>query len=153
MKIVCLSLLAFFFTSCGPHFLLVKDELVTKQRLASNFVKSPDPDREQFKKGKQLIVEWMLPQEYRSAKDLTLQLHLIYGNLEEEVVEYPVKMWAGYVTHLLIDPKFTQKKGLVSYKAEIVNSQQEVIESFEQQLWVSLLKHRTLQKNPSGKTV
>ncbi|MBM3201418.1 MAG: hypothetical protein FJZ56_03300 [Chlamydiae bacterium] len=137
MKIVCLAIIAIFVTGCStPHFVLVKDEAVTKQRLASSFVKSPDPERTSFKPGQRLIVEWLLPYQQLKADKLTLCLHVMYGNLEEEVVEYPVNTIAGFVSHLVLDPQFTEKKGVISYKAEIIDSEKNIIESFKQKLWV-----------------
>ena len=108
---------------------------MTKQRVASSFVKSPDPERDSFKPGRRLIVEWLLPYTYLKPENLTLRLHVMYGDLEEEVVDYPIKRVAGFISHLVLDPKFTQKKGIISYKAEIVDLEQKVVESFKQHLW------------------
>lgn len=150
MKILCLCFLGFFFASCGPHFVIVKDEILTKQRLASTFAKSPDPERVKFREGRKLIVEWLLPYEERKTEDLKLRLHLVYGNLEQEIVEYPVTMWAGFITHLVLDPKFTENKGLMTYKADIINKEGNVIESFKQQLWVSIIDVKCRKKPTSS---
>ena len=149
MKILCLSFALFFFTSCAPHFVIVKDEILSKQRLASTFAKSPDPEKIKFREGRKLIIEWLLPYEQRKVENLTLRLHLVYGNMQQEVVEYPVTMWAGFVTHLVIDPLFTERQGLMTYKADIVGKNGEVIESFKQQLWVSIIDFDS-KKKPSS---
>lgn len=139
MRILCLCFLSLFLTGCGPQLLIVKEEVLSKQRLASSYAKSPDPERTKFRKGRKLIVEWMLPFEYRANKDLHLRLYVVYGNLEQEVVEYSLNTFAGFVTHYVIDPAFTEKKGLLTYKAEIVNGKGEVIEEYKQQMWIKIL--------------
>ncbi len=71
---------------------------------------------------------------------LTLTLWVIYKNLEEEKITYPIKRQEGWHTFSLLDEKFKKKGGLLTYRADITNIKGERVASWKQQMWFHLIK-------------
>ena len=125
--------------ACSHNYLSVEREYVDRETLASSFVGSPDPNQKNPPTGTRLWLHWSLPGKLYE-KDLTLTLWVIYNNLEEEKITFPIKRYEGWHTYSLLDQKFKERGGLLTYRADITNTKGEAISSWKQQMWFTLLK-------------
>lgn len=128
----------FFSCSCEKYYLSVKRESVDRNKLASTYVKSPDPRQKNPPKGEALIMEWRLPRS-SSEEKMTLVLDILYKNHSQDTFSYPIFRSRGVITYVLLDNDYKEKKGLLSYKAEMQNEQGETMKEWKQQLWTQLL--------------
>ncbi len=125
-------------TGCEKYYLSLKREVVDQNSLASTFVGSPDPRQKHPPHGQELVLEWRLPPQ-ALGEPLTLNLHVLYGDMTEGVFHYPVNRQRGIETYRLLDPLFGERKGFISYRAEIANQDGEVIKEWQQKLWTKLI--------------
>ena len=123
---------------CHKYHVTCQKQHVGRSSLASTFVKSPDPEQKNPPKGERLIVHWRVP-EYAMKDPLTLSVHLIYKDLTQKIERFEIDRRFGYITYELINEEFKKTGGILTYKAE-VSSPEKVLESFEQQLWVTLIE-------------
>ena len=112
--------------------------MVDRDQLASTYVGSPDPRQKNPPSGQELIIEWRLPPE-AIKETLRLQLSLLYRDYTQETVCYPIAKRRGAITYALLNKKFKEKRGFITYKAEIVDEQGEVIKEWKQLLWTDLI--------------
>ena len=124
--------------SCQKYYLSVKREHINQSSLASTFVESPDPRKEHPPHGQELILQWRLPPKALN-EELTLLLKIVYRDYTEESRVYLVERRRGVVTFSLLDEKFLEKKGFLTYKAEIKNSDGTVLKEWQQKLWFDLI--------------
>ncbi|MCB1107221.1 MAG: hypothetical protein KDK76_03905 [Chlamydiia bacterium] len=134
----CFIFLFLLLCSCGRCYLSVKREPIDQTSLASTFVGSPDPRQKSPPKGLELILEWILPGHIMQ-EEPTLVLSIIYKNHTEEKVCYPIMKRWGTTTYSVVGEKYQEKGGLLTYKAEIIGKNEEVIKEWKQQLWVDLI--------------
>ncbi|MDN3504507.1 MAG: hypothetical protein P0S95_02890 [Rhabdochlamydiaceae bacterium] len=133
-------ILPFFFlliligTSCRP--LSVDRRYTNSGSLASNFVKSPDPLKENPPLGEKLWVSWKLPSKYfRNNDKYILNLRVVKKNLEEDVVTFPVTHRIGRVVYSCMGEQYSESGGVLTYKAEIVTLDGVVIKTVKQSMW------------------
>ncbi|MCB1115208.1 MAG: hypothetical protein KDK71_01965, partial [Chlamydiia bacterium] len=110
----------------------MKRETVDRDCLASTFVGSPDPRQKKPPKGQELMIEWRLPESVMDEK-FTLVLDVFYKNDSVETFYYPVEKRRGMVTYALLDEKYKEKGGLLTYKAEIRNEKEKIFKQWKQQ--------------------
>lgn len=89
--------------------------------------------------GQKLFVEWNLPSD-DVKKGLILTLKIIFRNYQEETISYAIDRRRGWITYELLDERFYETKGLLTYKADIATIEGEVVKEWKQQLWVNLIK-------------
>ncbi|NGX51674.1 MAG: hypothetical protein K1060chlam2_01547 [Chlamydiae bacterium] len=146
----CSILLLILLSGCEKYYLSVKRESVDRSKLASTFVGSPDPRQKNPPTGEELLLEWRLP---RTAlkQELTLVLKLIYKNYSEETIRYPVDRRRGVIIFALLDEKYRQTEGFLTYKADIITPDGTPLKEWKQQLWVDLitLEDIDLDESPS----
>lgn len=130
--------LLIFLCGCEKYYLSVKNEHVDLSTLASTFVGSPDPRKENPPNGQELILQWRLPPKAIEQK-LVLLLKIVYRDYTEEVHEYPVERRRGGLTFSLLNEKFLEKRGFLTYKAEIKRLDGEVLKQWQHKLWVDLI--------------
>lgn len=123
---------------CEKYYLSVKREMINRNTLASTFVGSPDPRQKNPPRGQELMIEWRLPEEALSQKPV-LVLKILYKNLQEEILNYPVTRKRGWVTHSVLGEAFEKTEGFLTYKGEIVGKDQKVIKEWKHQLWTNLI--------------
>lgn len=135
---LCLLSLLFFLTSCQKHYVSVLQESVGKKNLASFFTKTPDFRLKEPPSGEKLLIEWNLKEEVMK-KELVCRLSLFYKNYTVETLYYPVLKKRGVISYFLLGEKFLLTKGLLTYKAEIVTKEGDLVQKFEQQLFTKLI--------------
>lgn len=127
-----------FLTSCGKYYLSMCQQKVDATYLASFGAHTPDPRLENPPMGQQLIIDWRIPPRILK-KNPTINLDVIYKNHTQKSFEYPIHKRMGWVTYNLLDKEFEKKKGILSYRAELVTEDGKVYKSWVHQLWVKLI--------------
>lgn len=128
----------FLCSGCGSTYIMVKKISVDKSALASTFARSPDPLQAMGHNGEKLYVAWWLPfrTDYTTHKIL---LQIIYRDLSEETIEKPLTQRVGTFEHVLLGEEFKSKKGIFSYKAELIDGNGKLVDSWEHIMWVKVL--------------
>lgn len=134
-----LFLALFLLSACASERLYVQSDYFSNRDLASSYAKTPDPRQESKWLGQQLILGWSLPKEYLQKPDLRLELTLRYRNREQVVKRFPLKKRKGQLLHLLKNDEFLEKKGILTYRLQVVAAKDEVLETWQHQLWTNLL--------------
>lgn len=124
-------------TGCQQRVLYLYQQKVDPKYLASTNVGSPDPRTSP--KGQMIVAEWWLPG-WVMDYDPVLKLDVLFRNYSEDHVEYPINTRIGSKTYWVINKEFTETKGPLAYKAEVVTSDGEVVASWQHQLWVRLIE-------------
>lgn len=136
-----------FLVGCSKSYVTVQRQRVGKSSLASNFVQSPDPRKENPQRGQKLIVKWRVPSDVL-AEDLSLKLSMVFKDYKEEVFEREIHQENGYIVYDLVGERFEETGGFLTYKAEVVTESGKVIESWRQQLWVEIIEPPQLLIDP-----
>ncbi len=133
-----LLFLVFLLCGCEKYYLSVKREPIDQSKLASTYVRSPDPRQKNPPRGEELIMEWRLPMDFIDDK-LTLVLEVLYKNYTQETICYPVGRRRGLITYSLLGDEYKEKDGFLTYKAEIQTGNGVVLKEWKQQLWTELI--------------
>ena len=123
-------------TGCQQKILYVYQQKVDPKYLASTNVGSPDP--RESPRGQMIIAEWWIPSS-ALASNPSIRFHTFFHNYTEDYVEYPITSAVGSKTYWLINKKFRETKGLLSYRVEIVTEDGEVLTDWNHQLFVKLI--------------
>lgn len=139
MNFLRAAVLIFLCSGCGSTFLMVKKLKVDKTALASTFARTPDPLQADPPTGEKLYVAWWLPfrSDYSQHK---LVLHVIYKDLSEETITKRLPRRVGTFEHALIGKAFTSKKGIFSYKVDLIDEKEQIVDTWEHIMWVKVLK-------------
>ena len=119
---------------CSPPFLNVKSNPVNRDSLASTFVGSPDPLQKNPPIGQQLIITWSLSSKV-TLNRLQMVLSTFYYDDSRETFTYPICCKKGVMSHYLVGQDYVKKRGLRTYKVEIVDSKEGVIKVWKHILW------------------
>lgn len=138
-SILRLFVLLFICCGCGSSFLMVKKLSVDKSSLASTFARTPDPMQGNPPKGEKLHIAWWLPfhTDFQSHK---LILQIIYRDLSEETVIKSLPQRVGTFEHALIGREFIKRKGIFSYKVDLIDKEGKLVDSWQHIMWVNVLK-------------
>ncbi|NGX37211.1 MAG: hypothetical protein K1000chlam2_00364 [Chlamydiae bacterium] len=121
---------------CDRSALVVHQQKISPSYLASTNVGSPDPRTPPS--GQMIVAEWWLNKQAMRF-DPILRLSILFHDFSEDVVEYPICSKIGYETYFLVNEKFKETGGLLSYRAEIITCDGEVYADWKHQLWVKLI--------------
>jgi hypothetical protein len=125
--------------SCGKRsYLSLMQDRIDARYLASTHVGTPDPRQACPPYGQRIIIDWFLPEEI-SYQNPHIDLHLLFWNNTTEVVTYPIKGRMGNKVYYLLGKEFDEKKGVLTYKAEIVTEDGVVFTEWKHQLWVNFI--------------
>lgn len=141
-KIIFTAFLALL-AACSSQHISISQQRIDRDYLASSHVHTPDPRQENPPFGQMLIVDWSVPRSILK-KHPQIILYLIYRNFTEEVFYYPITSGGGHKLFFLINKEYEEKKGILTYKAEIVTDDNQVYSEWRHQMWVNLI---TLQEN------
>ncbi len=137
-----------FLCACQKYEVSVSQHLVNRDYLASTHAGTPDPRQACPPMGQMLAASWVVPTDLLQ-QDPYLQLHVIYKNYTEEIFTYPIETKRGYITYFLTNDEFFEKKGILTYKAEIITENGEVYREWKHQLWVNLIKLDEVESSSS----
>ncbi len=124
---------------CSSHYVSVVKVPVDKTSLASTYAGTPDPKAKVVPKGEKLYISYRIPFSM-STDDLKIRLKVIYKNLEQEEKIFPIYHRIGAVGFDLVGDKFKKTSGFFTYKAELLDKDDHVIDCNQQRMWVDLLK-------------
>lgn len=134
MRILLLVLLF----SCDKYYISVRQMPVNAGYLASTHVGTPDPRQAHPPLGQKLIINWVVPPEVLT-QDPKVVLYLVYKDHTEKKISYPILYRNGMEVYSLLNEEFENKKGLLTYRAEIVTQEGEIYKEWKHQLWVNLI--------------
>lgn len=126
------------FTACEKQSLAIKREWVGRNSLASTYVGSPDPRQKDPPRGQKLFMRWNVPSKMLE-EEPTLILSILFRDLSEEKIYYPLDKKKGYAIYELLGEKYRKTKGFLSYKAEIVSQEGKVLKQWQHLLWAQLI--------------
>lgn len=106
--------------------------------LASTHVNTPDPRRDPAPVGQRLLLEWVVPPEIL-AQDPQIVLTVIYKNHTQAEKSFPLTTRSGHYLYDVINEKFKETKGVLTYRGKIVLAGGEVYKEWKHQLWVNLI--------------
>ncbi len=125
-----------FLGSCHRYDLSVSKLPSDARDLASTYVGTPDPRPAPI--GEKLLIDWRIPR-LMVQEGASLRLSLLYWNYTEEIISYPIDSWIGYKVYRLVNEECAERKGLLTYKAEIVQQDGTVFKEWQHQLFVNLI--------------
>jgi hypothetical protein len=132
-------ILACFLVSCNRPPLTVQSDYIHYEDLASYHVNTPDQKKEWPETGQRLYVNWNLDPESIEGKETELLLTVRYGTREEALMTYPVDYYCGSVIYTLMNDEYRRKKGIVTFRADIM-ADQKVVACWRHQLWTELIR-------------
>lgn len=132
-RIFILLLFASSLLGCSRAFLGVEQQPLNCRRLASAYVKTPDPERVATCVGEELLLSWNLPQ---LCGPTYLRLHLRFRNRESAVELYQIKKPKGMVAYRLLfsTPLGRKRKGIATYRCELLQGK-ELLAEVNHHLW------------------
>jgi hypothetical protein len=130
-------LLALLFGGCYKNHLYVQQEWVTPRFLASSHVKAPDPRQEDFIPGQRLLVGWDFPKSL-FCQDLLLIVTIRLWDQTERVFTHPILYRRDAVAFSLPGPE--KEKRILTYRAEVINRDDELVDVWEHQFWVEQIE-------------
>ncbi len=128
----------FLSAGCEKYYISVSQDKIDASYLASSHVKTPDPRQKTPPQGERLVIEWKVP-ETLLEENLTLCLKVIYKDYSEEIFVYPVLHRMDYIVYTLVGEAFKSKKGILTYKVDIVKENGEVFKEWKHQLFTNLI--------------
>lgn len=132
-------LLALALVACAPNKLTVHTEYITQEFLASYHVDTPDPLLLNPPIGQRLVIQWVLPRQYRCLDDLHLHVKIRFRNRQEISFDIPLNKLIGFYCYELLNEEFCKTKGILTYKIDLMGGG-EVLDEWRHQLWAELIE-------------
>jgi len=124
------------FNGCQKTYLTVQQKWIDKGTLASTFVGSPDPLQEDFPYGKKVLIGWDFPLSvYMKNPYLLFTVRL--WDQTEHTYRYEIDQKRGFAA-MFFSEKDPAKK-LLTYKIDILDKEENILEVWEHQFWVELI--------------
>jgi len=131
-------LMLLFLTGCSTCFLNLTQLKVDCDYLASMHVGTPDPRQLCPPCGEQILIEWKTPKSVLAC-DPFIELHVVYRNYTEDTFIYPLSHMVGYTCYSLLGQDYEEKKGILTFRADLKLADGTVYKSWKHQLWVKLI--------------
>jgi len=138
MKYISIFLTAIFLSGCSKYYVNITKVTIDKNSIASTFARTPDPLKVQPPSGEKLYITWRLSTKMDPTHH-KIVLHVIYKDLTEETITYPLTVRAGTFDFQLLNEKFEKAKGFYSYKAELIDAAGEILDTWQHIMWVKVL--------------
>lgn len=107
---------------------------------------TPDPRQADPPIGQQLIIDWSVPPELLEQHP-KIVLHVIFRDHTEKFEFFTIDNKNGFDVYSLLRKEYAERKGLLTYRAEIVTDDGRVYRDWKHQLWVNLI---TLDRTSSS---
>lgn len=118
--------------------LSIQTEFLRREKLASYHVHTPDPLLNQPLVGQRILLEWTIPDCYFAYEDLHIELTIRFGNRTEEIKYLKALDKSGMYIYLLRDKEFQDRKGIQTYKAELIGGGC-ILSEWRHQLWTEMI--------------
>lgn len=125
-------------TGCQAPHLNIQTQYISREDLASSYTDTPDAEWHSPTIGQRLLIEWALPDDYSAYENLTLLLKVRFKNRQEEESRFTINNQRGTYLYYVVNEKFCQTGGIITYKAEISNGEC-VLDSWVHPLWMNLI--------------
>jgi hypothetical protein len=136
--IISLFCLVTLLTGCSKLYLEGEVDYLSRAYLASYQIRTPDPRLFAPMIGQRMLVSWGVPDDYLCIEDLYLKVTIRFGDRSQIVREVPIEITRGYYIYKLAGEDFECRKGIQTYKLEIIGNGQILI-AWYHQLWVELI--------------
>lgn len=126
------------FSSCNNNLVRVQVDNISKEFLASYHVGTPDPRLLNPPIGQRLTLSWYFPFKVFEHSNIKIKIYLHFGDHTMEEIEFFPKRNSGFYLYSLINNRYYEKKGLLTYKVEVFQDEI-IIKECRHQLWVELI--------------
>jgi hypothetical protein len=133
-----LLVLLFGGVSCNKQYLSVHTDYISHRTLASYYVNTPDPLLNDPPIGQRLILSWSIPKCTIPGNDLKLRIYIRFWNRQQIVKVEPITKQRGTVVYTLMNEDYISARGIMSYKAEIVDDDV-IIAEWKHQIWTEVI--------------
>ncbi len=151
VKSLLLLCLALLFSSCYKNHLYVQQEWVDEKDLASYFVGSPDPRRQNPPVGQKIIVNWDFSRPLFLSEMDHILVTVHFWNHEEKKVEAPIDRRRGYVSFFFPNPTQDPVKKILTYRVQVFRKDGSLFETWKHQFWTELITLAPEEETPSSK--
>lgn len=139
MNKTLLFVLSLCLVGCQRYYVSGMQQKIDPSYLASSQVGTPDPRQANPPFGEALIISWKLPQNIMKRKPFC-SLQVIYKDYTEDTFYHSVDYKTGSWKYSLLNEKFRERKGILTYRIEIITEDGEVYREWKHQLWVNLIE-------------
>ncbi len=126
------------FAGCQKYYISISQDKIDVNYLASSHVGTPDPRQKNPPIGERLVIEWNVPVEVIK-EEATLHLQVIYKDYSQSFFTYPMPYRLDYVVYTLQGEEYKEKRGILTYKAEVVKKDGSIFRQWKHQLWAELV--------------
>jgi hypothetical protein len=126
-------------TGCAGQKLWVQSRYITIETLASYWVNTPDPRKENPNIGQCIFISWYIPASYLNFEDLHIEAFIRFRNGEMEHFDIPISKTKGFYEYCLLNEDYIQKKGFLSYKVNLMSGSN-ILEEWIHQMWVESIQ-------------
>lgn len=125
-------------TSCSRYYLSVDKQKSSAADIASRFTRSPDPDdNPALLKGEILEVSWHLPRAFENKAQCVLEL--TYWDYTQDTINFTIKDRLGRYSLENLGETFDKNKGIIAYKATLMDPNGKVYQTWEHQLFTNII--------------
>lgn len=138
LRLCSIFSLLLLLSSCTSGYIQVEKVKTDRATYASRFAKSPDDRALNPPKGEKLYINWSLPMTFTSDM-YRLKMDIVYRDLTTETLLFPLKRRAGSRIIEMLGDDFKEKKGFLSYRAEVLSVDGKVVSDYTHRMWVKLI--------------
>jgi hypothetical protein len=128
----------FIFCGCASRLIDLRTDYLRYDNLASYRVRTPDPRLKCPLVGQRLIATWNLDPALLNRGELVLNIRIRFRTKEEVEKRVCIHKIRGSFIYTLADEEYFAKRGIQTYKAELIQGET-VIEEWRHQLWAELI--------------
>ena len=139
-----IAALVFLTTGCAEHYMSVCKVPIDRSSLASTYAESPNPQAKNPPKGEKLYVTWRLPFSI-DPKGMKIRLKVIYKDLTEAETVHPIPHRVGAFGYAVLNEKFIETNGFYSYKAELLDKEDKIVDVVKQRMWVNVINLKNVE--------
>lgn len=126
-------------SSCYKNHLYVQQEWVDEKDLASYFVGTPDPRKENPPIGQKIIVNWDFPKTLFLEEMGYLLVTVHFWNQEERKVQAPIDRRRGYASFFFPNTSKDPTKKILTYRVDVFKKDGTLFETWKHQFWTQLI--------------
>jgi hypothetical protein len=136
-KILFSTALLFFASSCSRYYLNCDRQKRDTSYLASSFTQAPDPTNPFDATGEQLVITWHIPQEFVEKAQCVVDM--TYWDYTQKQISFTLNDRLGAYRLKNLGKSFEDNKGLVAFKAVILDPNGQVYKTWEHQLYCPII--------------
>jgi hypothetical protein len=130
-----LAILNLIVSGCSLYRLDVQNQYLSRDRLASYHVGTPDPRLLNPVIGQRLVIQWSLTPKELINQDVCLYLKVRLRNRQEQEAALPITTKRGTYLYDVVGDRYIQTGGILTYFVEI-RSPSYILASWRHPFWV-----------------